>query len=91
MFRNRLRNFFLFLQIPFVLPHKVNQANIIQTKNKLRNKYAASKLYALRRLLFLTIVGLSMILYTIIRKEFNGRKPAQRTHRTMIRTSEMVF
>ena len=36
-------------------------------------------------------VGLSMILYTIIRKEFNGRKPAQRTHRTMIRLSEMDF
>lgn len=37
------------------------------------------------------IVGLSMILYTIIRKEFNGRKPAQRTHRTMIRPSKMDF
>ena len=32
-----------------------------------------------------------MILYTIIRKEFNGRKPAQRTHRTIIRPNEMVF
>lgn len=32
-----------------------------------------------------------MILYTIIRKEFNGRKPAQRAHRTMIRSSKMVF
>ena len=40
---------------------------------------------------FFKNVGLSMILYTIIRKEFNGRKPAQRTHRTMIRLSEMDF
>ena len=44
-----------------------------------------------RKYSFASDVGLSMILYTIIRKEFNGRKPAQRTHRTMIRTSEMVF
>ena len=40
---------------------------------------------------YLSFVGLSMILYTIIRKEFNGRKPAQRTHWTMIRLSEMDF
>ena len=32
-----------------------------------------------------------MILYTIIRKEFNGRKPAKGTHWTIIRPSEMVF
>ena len=32
-----------------------------------------------------------MILDTIKRKEFNGRKPTKRTHRTIIRPSKMVF
>lgn len=36
-------------------------------------------------------VGLSMILYTKVRKKFNGRKPAKGTHWTVIRPSEMVF
>ena len=32
-----------------------------------------------------------MILYTIIRKKFNRRKPAKRTHGTIIRPNKMVF
>lgn len=32
-----------------------------------------------------------MILYTKVRKKFNGRKPTKRTHRAFIRAAEMVF
>ena len=32
-----------------------------------------------------------MILYTKVRKKFNGRKPAKRTHRAVIRVTKMVF
>ena len=32
-----------------------------------------------------------MILDTKVRKKFNGRKPAQRTHRAVIRAAKMVF
>ena len=42
-------------------------------------------------LFYIFSVSLSMILDTKDRKKFNGRKPAKRKRRTIIRPSEMVL